>query len=70
MIRIILVILSCASVVSGCHEVKTLPAPTVVITGCEHFRKISASRSDTEQTRKEILAHNTEYLKVCGQKAQ
>jgi hypothetical protein len=42
------------------------PAPTVVVSGCEHFSLITVSRKDTPDTREQVLAYNAEYLKTCG----
>jgi hypothetical protein len=50
----------------ACTPTKPPAPPTVVIAGCEHFKPISASRRDTDETKEQILAHNAEYVKVCG----
>lgn len=55
-----------------CTEAVKCPAvpPTVVVTGCEHFGLITASRQDTAETRQQIVAHNAEYLKTCKSQSQ
>lgn len=54
-------------VLSACHETKpVIPPATVVITGCDYFRPISASSKDTSDTKTQIIAHNYAYQLACG----
>ncbi len=55
--------------VIGCKpETKPVPPATVVITGCQYFPRLTASKRDTDETKEEILAYLTVYDKVCGKK--
>lgn len=65
-----ILIIAAALALSACQPAKPTPPPTVVVTGCEHFHLISASRKDTAETREQILGHNTEYLKTCPAKGK
>lgn len=65
MTKRILFLFAASMAVSSCQPTKPIAPPTVVITGCEHFSMLTASRSDTKETKTEILAHNTEFKKVC-----
>lgn len=38
-------------------------------TSCKSFRPISSSKKDTEQTRREVIAHNKVYDTICPQEA-
>jgi uncharacterized protein YcfL len=61
-------ILAAAVLLAGCAAEPPKPSPpaTVVVdTSCQHFRLITASAKDTTTTRTEIVAHNTEYLRLC-----
>lgn len=62
----LLVAVALALLLSACTPAVKPTPPTVVIAGCEHFKPISASRRDTDETKEQILAHNAEYVKVCG----
>lgn len=46
-------------------ETKPAPCTQVVVTGCEHFAKITASPKDTPATKQQIIAHNDEYARAC-----
>lgn len=51
--------------VSGCAPTKATP-PTVVVTGCEAFQIIRPSSKDTEDTKRQVLAHDVAYQKLCA----
>lgn len=52
---------------TGCKpETKPVPPATVVITGCQYFPRLSASKRDTDETKEEILAYIITWEKVCG----
>lgn len=38
----------------------------VTDSSCKSFRPISNSTKDTEQTRREVIAHNRVYRKLCS----
>lgn len=51
----------------GCQQAtKPVPPATVVITGCQYFPRLTASKRDTDATKEEILAYLTVYDKVCA----
>lgn len=63
-----LLLLSTFTVLAGCHEaVKPVPPATVVITGCQYFPRLTASKKDTDETKEEILGYTIVWDKVCGQ---
>lgn len=54
-------------VLSACHDVKpATPPATVVVTGCEYFRPISAKKTDDTETITQIIAHNYAYQLACS----
>lgn len=62
-----LLLLSTFTVLAGCHEaVRPVPPATVVITGCQYFPRLTASKKDTDATKELILAYITVWDKVCG----
>jgi hypothetical protein len=62
-----LLLLSTFAVLAGCHEaVKPVPPATVVITGCQYFPRLTASKKDTDVTKEQILAYVSIWDRVCG----
>ena len=62
--------LALAGTLTGCQ---TCPAPTVlpgkvIDTACNWVKPITASASDTPDTKKQILAHDLAVQKNCPQK--
>lgn len=54
---------------SGCKpETKPVPPATVVITGCQYFPRLTASKKDTDETKTEILGYIVVWDKICGPK--
>lgn len=51
------------SALSGCVMTKAVPD-----TSCVAFSVIRPSRDDTLETKRQVLAHNTIYRKLCGNK--
>lgn len=49
--------------ISGC--VATQNPPTVVDSSCSAYQIIRPSRQDTPDTKRQVLAHNTIYRKLC-----
>lgn len=50
-------------VISGCVSTGSKPVP---VSNCSSFEIIRPSRQDTLETKRQVLAHNTVYRKVCG----
>lgn len=55
------------TVISGC--VSTQGPRAVRDTSCTAFQVIRPSRQDTLETKRQVLAHNTIYRKLCGGKS-
>lgn len=54
------------SAISGCaHNPKLKAVPDA---SCAAFQVIHPSRQDTTDTKRQVLAHNTVYRKLCGAK--
>lgn len=52
--------------ISGCAHLRPEPAPMVTVADtCAAFEIIRPSRSDTEETKKQVLAHNRSYRITC-----
>lgn len=52
---------------AACHQTKpVIPPATVVVTGCDYFRPISAKKTDDSETLTQIIAHNYAYQLACG----
>lgn len=54
--------------ISGCASLKTKPEPVTVSAACSTFNIIRPSRADTEETKKQVLAHNRVYRITCESK--
>lgn len=54
------------SALSGC--VTTQEPKAVPDTSCVAFSVIHPSRDDTLETKRQVLAHNTIYRRICGAK--
>lgn len=59
-------LLSLTIATSGCVATKTPRA--VPDSSCAAFSIIRPSRQDTLDTKRQVLAHNTIYRKICGAK--
>ena len=59
--------LLCAAIfaLSGCASKAQRPVPD---SSCAAFRVIHPSQLDTLDTKRQVLAHNTIYRKICGSK--
>lgn len=56
-------------VISGLSGCVTTQGPKAVPdTSCVAFSVIRPSRDDTLETKRQVLAHNTVYRKICGSK--
>lgn len=51
-------------VVSGCSS-----QSLIADSSCKSFRPISSSKKDTEQTRREVVAHNKVFDTICPREA-
>lgn len=58
-------VLVLAMLMSSCSNTTT--SETTVITGCTAFSLIYPSRADTEETKRQILAHNLTFEEVCSE---
>jgi hypothetical protein len=65
------VLLLTACAIDG-REIKPPPTPVVIDTGCKWAAPIFISKSDvlTDETARQILAHNETYMTVCAAPAQ
>lgn len=53
----------------GCQpETKPVPPATVVITGCQYFPRLTASKKDTDETKTQILGYILVWDRICGKK--
>lgn len=50
----------------GCTPTKPVQPVQTVVTGCQAFPWLTASRQDTAETRQEIDNYTTIWLKLCG----
>lgn len=64
--RKLMLILVVTSAISGCASLKT--PKSVPDASCVAFQIIHPSRQDTADTKRQVLAHNTVYRKLCGDK--
>lgn len=54
------------SAISGCAHLR--PVPVTVADTCAAFEIIRPSRTDTEETKRQVLAHNRSYRITCESK--
>ena len=60
-------ILSGCGTTTGSDEIKGPPPPAAPVNAfCEIAKTISWSTKDTDQTIREVKAHNAVYLALCG----
>jgi len=59
----ILTLIMLSSLMAGCGLIDK--NTTFIDTGCDWTKTITASRQDTEETKKQILAHDIERQKHC-----
>lgn len=65
-------IICCALAITGCATTAPAPQPPqtvtvtkVVDTACDWVRPITASKADTDETKRQILAHDLAVAKNC-----
>ncbi len=58
----LMTLLALTSAISGCA---LRQQPPVHDTACSAFEVIRPSRADTADTKRQVLAHNTTYRKLC-----
>ncbi|WP_250451227.1 hypothetical protein [Caballeronia sp. ATUFL_M2_KS44] len=68
-------IICCALATGGCATTVPTPQPPqtvtvtkVVDTACDWVKSITVSKADTDQTKRQILAHDLAVAKNCPQK--
>ncbi len=63
------ILMSCVLAIAGCATTPTPePVTRVIDTACDWVRPITASSSDTYETKQQILAHDLAYTRNCPQK--
>lgn len=61
----ILIVIAAAALLAGCQTCPTAPPARVVDTACSWAMPLTASTSDTTETKREILAYELARQKNC-----